>query len=117
MRGHVKLEISFDNGRPVSMKLLQKIIIGVWLFSTIAAPLLGVGFNLVYLYVHFSGRFRWWWNSRCARIVFYIFVGDIAISIITQLCNKVILAKMRQCRREESTAHQRKKEITEAKEE
>lgn len=87
------VRIAYMNNNHDVMKLLQKIIGGVWFVSTLAMPFLGIGFNIVYLYVHFSGRFEWWWNSRCAWVLFLMLVADIIISICTHICNKLFLGK------------------------
>jgi hypothetical protein len=50
-----------------------------------------IGFNAIYLYAYFSGRYATFWAFVPARVCFFVLVGNVVVSLIAFLCDIVVV--------------------------
>jgi hypothetical protein len=78
------------NGGPAD-SIIRKFIRLVCILSLVFIPINAIGFNVVYLYANFSGRYATFWAFVLARVCFFVLVGNVVVSLIAFLCDIVVV--------------------------
>ena len=79
------------NGVSPSDSIIRKFIRLVCILSLVFIPINAIGFNVIYLYAYFSGRYATFWEFVPARVWFFVLVGNVVVSLIAFLCDIVVV--------------------------